>query len=253
MTLALEAFTKSIQASTLHEIWGDGELVITPWEFRDGEPVIVYAKQVDADRFVVTDRGQATDNLANAGLDLGRESVRRSWNAVRESLPQPLQKFGTTESEWVLATQSDTTSLGEAITHVAQAAMRADGLRALIAPPRKPRQFADWVVREAADRDLSVLPFAEISSGAGIRRRVTVKIHGRQDAYVQAVGRRQDAWEAFDKVRSLFMDSTVPRQQRFALIEEHSPITSAQREGMALHSNVIEQRSVSVWLDDLAA
>lgn len=252
MSQVLDAFTRSVAAATAVEMWGDGELVVTPFGLRDGEPVVVYVKQVDGDTFYVTDRGQASDSLMIGGLDFGRPQVNNSWNAVRESveqamlIPEPL-------SEWELATYASSETLGYAISHVAEAALRADGLRALAAP-RAPRLlFSDWVIAEAGKRGLTVHPNAVIPSAGAIRRKVSTKVSGAKTAYINAIGPKAEPWGAFDHARSLFADSNVNSNERVTLVAHGSRLDRDQLDAIKIHSRVFEEGGYSYLLDELAA
>lgn len=250
MSLVLDAFSASIARATQVEKWRDGELLVTPWTFRDGEPVVVYVHEIDRDVYLVTDRGQATDNLMVAGLDFDRAVVARSWDAVQSSLELGLP---IDPSHWELRTASHGTELGDAINRVAEAALRADGLRALSSTRAKQPRFNEWVIRAASDRGLTVVPNAELRSNLGIRRKVSVQIKGREDAYVQAIGVTQDSWDAYDRTRSLFTDTNLEIQQRVTVVATGSKLSAEQVRGIALHSRVVEEAAVVPWLDELAA
>lgn len=253
MSMLLDVFTQNMTRASQVEAWSDGELLVTPWTFRDGEPISIYVESHGRDQFLVTDRGQASDNLMVAGLDFGRKNVMHSWESVQRSVEPDLSVMAA-PSKWELRGTATAESLGAVMHQVAEAALRADGLRALSAvrTAGAPR-FNEWVIKAASDRGLAVVPLAEIRSTTGVRRKVTALIQGRSEAYVQAIGATKDAWEAHDRARSLFMDAEVDARQRFTVIAADSHLTGDQIRSIGQHSVVVEQGAVPGWLDTLAA
>lgn len=253
MTIALDALASTFTRGTTSEPWRDGELVVTPWTFRDGEPVVLYVHQPMPEGYVVSDRGQSSDSLMLAEVDLARKDVLRSWDAVRRSIDMD-QPFPVPGSQWELAATSDLGSLGAAMSAVAAAALRADGLKALARTRVRGKRFGDWVIQSASEAGLAVTPLAPITTPIGVSRKVSALLEGdKRKAYVQAVGDSQDPWEAYDRSRSVFMDSGLPSDEKFTIVAEDSRLTSVQLAGIKQHSEVVLEADAMAMFRSLNA
>ncbi len=250
MTSALEAFRATLDEIAHAEPWGDGELLITPWEFSDHEPIVLYVRGGGGD-FLVSDRGQASDNLNLAGLDFSKPAVSRSWAAIQRSVESD-PFVHRVASQWELAARSSEGDLGLAIHQVAEAAIRADGLRVLAGARTTAPRFSQWVISEASARGLSVVPRAEIQSTVGVKRQVSALIEGSRKAYVQALGPTHDAWESYDRARSLFSDTKLDIRERFTVVSRDSTLTAEQLRGIGQYSEVVDEKDFSGLLERVA-
>ncbi len=250
MSIALDAFKATLDEIARSEPWGDGELLVTPWEFSDQEPIVLYVRALDG-TYVVSDRGQAADNLNLAGLDFQKAAVSRSWLAIQQSVEND-PFVHRIQSKWELAARSDFADLGLAIHQVAEAAMRADGLRVLTGGRSNAPRFETWVIKEAHEEGLIVVPRAEIESTFGFKRRVSVLVEGKRKAYIQAVGPTQDVWDSFDRARSLFADSTLDFNERFTVLSRDSALSGEQVKAIAKYSDVVDEKDYTGLLKQVA-
>jgi hypothetical protein len=253
VTQIVESFLSSLTKRVTSEPWAGGELVTTPWGFRDGEPVALLVRQQDDGSFLVSDRGAAADSLLLADVDLDARVIKRSWSALRDSLEFPLPA-GSVRSVWEFAAVASADQLGAAMQEVAEVSSRADGLRNWSGKTRQRSSVGDRLLGEALRRDIDVMPHARIESKFGARRSVTAKLTGRSaNAYVQAIGRQADPWNATDKARSLFADSSVPNRERFTLVEDGAPLRAEHLKGIEQHSRVVLEHDMAEFLEELAA
>lgn len=250
MSIALDAFRATLEEIAHTEPWGNGELLVTPWEYSDHEPIVLYVRDFDGE-FVVSDRGQASDNLSLAGVDFQKRAVARSWKAVQASVESdPFVVW--IPSPWEIAARATQTDLGLAIHQVAEAAMRADGLRVLTGARTRGTRFDAKLISEASEAGLTVVPHAEIQSTVGVKRKVSVLIEGTRKAYVQAVGPTQDAWESYDRARSLFADTQLDMKERFTVLSRESTLSREQIRGIGQHSEVVDEEDFPELLQRVA-
>lgn len=198
--------------------YGDGHLISLPTTFASGNLVTLLVT-IDGGVVTVTDRGLAAEELTDVGLDFSSGRLARSFAAVRDSTGlAPM--FGA--EEWELTASADAADIAVAIQAVADAAIRAEGLRALAAS-RRSVTFADRAIHRVAART-AVVPRARMPGKHGAARPVTLSYKGRdrENYYVQALaGRDSDTRiRAYDHASGLFLGATPSLSHRVALLQE---------------------------------
>jgi len=219
--------------------YGRGQLLTLPWSFGDGESVSLYIEEVGSG-YLVSDRGLAASQLAIAGVDLSTRSAGASWRAVRNSVdaaPSPIPSV----DDFEIAAFAEADNLGITMTAVGEAVLRADGLRALAAPPRA-ATFSERVIRNAAERGVTVLPRARLKTRHGGERHVTCRVEGRRWAYVQALGVAGGPNDAYDRTRSVFADADVSSDRLVAIVADDARLAAWQEESLHDVGTVVHER-----------
>ncbi|WP_156686773.1 hypothetical protein [Mycobacterium sp. Marseille-P9652] len=214
----IDAIVKGYRETLKAVPYGDGHLVSLPTTFASGNLVTVLVT-IDDGVVTVTDRGLAADELSDAGLDFSSGRLARSFAAVRDSTGLP-PMFGA--EEWELTAAADAADVAVAIQAVADAAIRAEGLRAL-AGSRRSATFADRAIDRVAART-PVVPRARMPGKYGPGRLVTLSYAGRdsENYYLQALaGRDSDTRiRSYDHASGLFLGATPSLNHRVALLQK---------------------------------
>ncbi len=247
-----EEFAAAVKTQSTTRSYGSGRLLTLPWALADGESVTLYVEQFGDDVFHITDRGMAADALALAGVDLGTKGAASSWAAVKRQLDVPTSVL-TDVGQYELAGSSDTSGLGVALASVAEAVLRADGLRVL--SNIRPRlTFPDRVIRHAHDKSLAVIPRAPVPTRFGATRSVTCRVEGKDWAFVQALSAGSHFNEAYDHARSIFGDAREDQRKHLvAIVAEAARPEPWQLRSLKEHSKVILEREQDDFFASLAA
>ena len=135
-----------------------GELVLTPYDYPDGETVSLLVRQLDGDLYLVSDLGLAAARLDEAGVDITRGGGHRSWKLLTADLSAPAAEA----NEYEIAAVADEQSLGTTMIRIGQAAIHSDALQA-VHGRRRPHSFKERSMKRAAGFNLAVRPGAEIA------------------------------------------------------------------------------------------
>lgn len=230
--------------------YGDGELISLPATFASGALVTVLAVIAD-DVATVTDRGLAADELADAGLDISTGRVARSFAAVRNSTGlAPV--FGA--ENWEITASVDAADIAIAVQAVADAAIRADGLRAL-AKSRRLADFAEQSVDLISHRT-SVIPRAKMPGVHGSLRRVTLSYPGRDHKpyYEQALPGRDSETRvrSYDHASGLFLGAAPDLLHRVALLQQ-GDWELWQVKNLSQVCQVVEEKDADEFVAETAA
>lgn len=102
----------------------NGELVMTPYDFPDGETVTLRVHQTDDDSYLISDLGLAASRLDETGIDITRGSAHELWEAITEDLVDGYE----------ISTSTNREHLGETMMRIAQITIRTDVLRLINIP-----------------------------------------------------------------------------------------------------------------------
>lgn len=229
--------------------YGDGHLVSLPATFESGNLVTVLISRTDGVA-TVTDRGLAADELAIAGLDLTGRAAR-SFAAVRDSTGlAPM--FGA--DDWEISASVDAADVAIAVQAVADAVIRADGLRALVTAAR-PASFGDKTIARFAAH-AAVVPRDKMPGKHGAMRRVTFSYRGRDEAqyYVQALAGRdtETRVRSYDHASGLFLGAAPEPNHRVALLQ-HGDWERWQIENLREVCRVVDEQDAEQLVADTAA
>jgi hypothetical protein len=225
-------------------------LLCLPWTFSDGENLQLLVEEVERGVYVVSDRGLAADALSMQGVDLDATSVRKSWNAVRESIDAPPPMADRSEA-FSLAAMASRDGLGAAMTAVAESMLRAEGL-VFLRPGRHARTFAERVVQRAGmHRSLTIVPRAMIPGRHGGKRQVTLRVDNHNRTYVQAVSRSGN--EAYDRAKSVFSDAEKDAGARVSIVADTAELEGWQLKGLREVGEVVAEREQDGFFASLAA
>ncbi|RBY75972.1 hypothetical protein DQ239_15825 [Blastococcus sp. TF02-09] len=231
-------FSGAVRESAIDVPYGDGRLLTLPWALHNGECVAILVEPVADGLYRLSDRGLAADVLATANVDLGSPSLQGRWQTVQRSLalrpsvvPPP--------NAYELSGDATTDELGTALTTLAEAILRADGLQILGKPDRQ-LTFAERVVKDVYSAELPATPRAPLPNRFGGQRRVTCRIDPpRKPAlFVQALA-SGDPNASYDHARALFADAQIDRQQLISVIQPHWG-QAWHREALAAVSHVVD-------------
>jgi hypothetical protein len=153
---------------------GHGYLFTLPHTPHDGTPVELYV-EFDGQTARINDQGLLSNHLDVAGVDLGKKQIATAWTRIQTSVGYA-PDFSA--KPWELSALAERNRLSSALYAVADAAVRADGLRVL-ASQYRPRSFSERVVRTLGRR-LTVVPRAVIPGKYGSQRVVTCSVGVRQ-------------------------------------------------------------------------
>jgi Domain of unknown function DUF1828 len=230
---------------------GTSYVVYTPLSFENGRVVTIYVRPVHEDHYTVTDSGQATDELAIAGVDLStNKAAGRSWDAIRRALDVPpalLDDVG----EFELSGAATADSLGQVVMRLSEAAIRVDGLK-VFAPGHRRRLFTERVISTAGAHGLAVIPRPKLRTRFGGRREVTCRVEGHHGVYVQALS-ATSVMEAYDHVRSIFTDSELSPDNKLTAIQGTAKVESWQVAALREVSTVVFEPDLGDFYDTLAA
>lgn len=234
--------------------WADssGELIGTPWDLSDGEPLVLGIQEIGDGVYNVTDRGMLVSSLTTAGVDFGRKGAVESLKAVTRSIGRsPL--LGHRPHEFEIGASADADTLGDVVVEVGQAALRADALRALAPKPRRAR-FDARIIRIAGEVDLTVQPRAQMPLRfAGRSRPVSCQVIGKSgNAFVQAIGSGANTGAAYDHARAIFADAEM-HVTGMAAIEGGAHLDDWQRVSLGEVSTVVEEADLRDQFEQLAA
>lgn len=170
----------------------------------------------------ITDRGVTADQLEDAGVNVDDQPrAARSFAAVRDSIGLP---FAIGAGPWEIASSVDVGDIAIAVQVLADAAIRADGLRVLGSGNRA-TSFADKSVSRLSART-AVVPKAKMPGRHGGDRQVTLAYKGNDDArfYVQALsGSDKDSrTRSYDHASGLFLGAPPDQKHRVALRQNAS-------------------------------
>jgi len=218
MSAVIDAIAQGYRDSLSAVPYRGGELVSLPAAFTSGTLVTVHVV-ISQDTVTVTDRGLTADELCDAGLDLQTTRVARSFAAVRDSTGLP-PAFGS--EDWEITASADIGDIAIAIQSVADAAIRADGLRVLSTVKRR-MTFADRALRKFLDR-AAVVPHPKMPGKYGSNRQVTLSYGGKDELpyYVQALsgGDNEARVRSYDHASGLFLGATPDMSHRVALLQQ---------------------------------
>ncbi|WP_430298462.1 hypothetical protein [Sinomonas sp. B1-1] len=244
-----DAFAEALE-SVIHERPSDGgrELFL-PWSLEDGTSITLFVQEHAPDLFCISDRGLAAASLAIAGIDLASRRIAGNWRMIRRSAGEPVVGWPTTD--WEITAASDRASLGEAMTRVAEAVLRADGLR-MTAPGFKARHFGDVVVQKALLTRRSVLPNADLRNKFGGSRKVTCMIQGQRELFLQALSGAGATNDQFDHARSVFLDAEAEKDQLVTVIAHDAALRPWQRVGLERVGRVVDEGDLEGFLKTAA-
>lgn len=244
----VDAFAQAITNRAHAVRYGDGELLTLPWSFADGDSLSLLVT-VERGHYTISDRGQAADALAIAGVDLSTRGASASWQAVRRSTGVPPAVMAE-DDPYVLSASATEDTLAEALIAVGETMLRADGLRVL-ATHRRAVTFSDRVIRRVSTRSgLAVVPHAKLRTRHGGERQVTCRVDGRRQAYVQALSGSSNILDAYDHTRAVFADAGEPRDSLVVLVADDAKLQSWQRSALSEVSTVVlEREQDDLWAD----
>jgi hypothetical protein len=191
---------------------GYGYLFTLPHTLHNGTPVELYV-EFDGHAARINDQGLLSHHLDMAGVDLEKNRIATAWNQIQTSVGYA-PDFSA--KPWELSALAERNRLSSALYAVANSAVRADGLRVL-ASQYRPRSFSERVV-STLGRRLTVVPRAVIPGKYGSQRVVTCSVGVKTVNYIQAIG-GSDRMGSFDRTISLFNSSTIPADNRIALLQ----------------------------------
>lgn len=230
--------------------YGDGDLITLPATFTSGRLLSVLVT-LSNDIVTVTDRGLSADELADVGVDIAAGRANRSFHAVRDSTGLP-PMFGA--DEWEISVTADIADIAVAVQAVEDAAMRADGLRALSRSIR-PVTFADQAVNLVGSR-VEVVPKARMPGKHGANRQVTLSYLGNdeQPYYVQALsgGGSETRMRSYNQASGLFIGAEPQRSYRVALLQ-HAAWDGWQVENLRDICRVVDEDEVNDFVKLTAA
>ncbi len=119
---------------------GYGYLFTLPHTLHDGTPVELYV-EFDGQTARINDQGLVSNHLDMAGVDLGKKQIATAWSRIQTSVGYA-PDFSA--RPWELSAFAQRSQLSSALYAVADAAVRADGLRVL-ASQYQPRSFSERV------------------------------------------------------------------------------------------------------------
>lgn len=210
------AFTSTLD-SRAHR---DGELITLPISLSNGNLVQIYVEQMSDDLWFVSDDGVTAQELAMAGVNLASQKPAiASWAELIRSLPLDPPVLRDDVNEYELAGLAPAGRLGTAMLALAEGVIRGEGLRAL-APSFRARRFRDVIVKAATTHDLPVLVDAPMPTKHGGHRKVSVKVIGRRETYMQAVSARGAVIDGFDKAQAVFSSAEVPPESLVAVMSD---------------------------------
>jgi len=117
---------------------GYGYLFTLPHTLHDGTPVELYV-EFDGQAARISDQGRLWHHLDMAGVDLGKKQIATAWKQIQTSVGYA-PVFSA--EPWELSAFAERSQLSSALYAVADAAVRADGLRVL-ASQYWPRSFSE--------------------------------------------------------------------------------------------------------------
>ncbi|MEI4273983.1 hypothetical protein TEK04_19855 [Klenkia sp. LSe6-5] len=245
-------FADTVRGSASQVSYGSGHLLTLPWSLHNGESIAILVEPLADGIFRLSDRGLAADTLAMADLNLASGKVAERWAHVKRSIdirPSALPPVDAFE----LSGDAHVSELGEALTALAEAIMRADALH-VFAKPARQLTFDQRVVQAVLAADVPVTTQAPLPHKFGGHRKVTCRLEpeNRSRIYLQAVATGSDENSAYDHVRSLFADAEVDPDQLVAVVREGWG-EKWQRSALAEVSTVIDDRSLPSRLAELAA
>jgi hypothetical protein len=246
----IDAIVKGYRDALEAVPYGDGHLISLPTTFASGNLVTVHVA-IEGGVVTVTDRGLAAEELADVGLDFSSGRLARSFAAVRDSTGlAPM--FGA--EEWELTASADAADIAVAIQAVADAAIRAEGLRAL-SVSRRSVTFADRAIRQLSTRT-PVVPRAKMPGKYGAERLVTLSYKGRdsQNYYVQALAGRDSETRSrsYDHASGLFLGATPSVTHRVALLQK-GEWESWQVNNLTEVCKVVEETEADKFIAETAA
>lgn len=236
----------------LHRFGADGALITLPHTLQDGTPVQVLVER-EGKLVTVTDRGLVADHLDMFGVDLDRTTVAGSWAAIRAGITFS-PAIGS--DDWDISAMGGQGEMAALVQAVADAAVRADGLRVL-ASGHTPKSFAGRVVAAIGER-VAVVPRAALPDRFGAQRQVTCSVGVSNVRYVQALssGSKARRVQNFDKARSMFSSSTAPEKHRVSLLEgsastwDRWQMDGLREVGVVAFDHDIDRFIVGVLADD---
>lgn len=250
---AIEAVSQAFTSSLASNKHGAGELVTMPIALGNGNLVQVYVERVSDELWFVSDEGQTAGELALAGVNLSsQKNAAASWEALVRSLPISPPVLRDHVGDYVLAGQVESGRLGIAMLAIAEAAVRGDGLRAL-APGYRARRFRDVIVQSAGRHDLPVLIDAPMPTHHGGSRRVSVKVAGAQDTYLQAISGKGSVIDGFDKAQAVLSSANVPKERLVAVLARSVRLEAWQWETLRDHGIPIVETELDHYMEQLAA
>ena len=251
---AIESVLDAFSRGLVTQPFEDGELMTVPLALASGALVRVYVEQLADDAWLVTDRGQASSELALAGVNLEQNrSAAMSWYAIVRDLDLSPPVLTTRAADYELAGLTSRSTLGESVLVVAEAALRADALRAL-APGFRRRRFRDVIIRTAGEYELPVIPDAPMPVRHGGQRRVTCRVDGDGSKYyMQGVSANSKGLNGFDRAQSVLSSADVHDGEVLAVVESGMSLRGWQREMLDEHGRVLFETDLSGFMRQLAA
>lgn len=253
MEAVLQAFGRRLDSHRYRR----GELITLPMSLGNGNLIQVYVEQVDAERFLVSDLGQAAFELATAGVSLepGR-AAGRSWELIVKNLSLDPPLLVEQADDYQLVGTSVPNRVGESVLELAEAVLRADALRGL-APSRRGRRFRDTIVAAAGRANLHVLPDAPMPTKHGGLRRVSLAVYpadqGAPEIFIQAVGQRSSSIEGFDKAQAVLTSASLPTDRLVAALADGLRLETWQIETLRDHGTAIMERDLDAFMTNLAS
>jgi hypothetical protein len=245
----IDAIADGYRNSLASVPYEDGELISLPATFASGALVTVLAT-ISGGVATVTDRGLTADELGDFGLDLSSGRAARSFIAVRDSTGLA-PAFGA--EEWEITARVDAADIAIAVQAVADAAIRADGLRAL-AQTERVASFAEKTI-DRISITTAVVPRAKLPGKHGSDRKVTLSYLGRdsQNYYVQALAGRDNETRirSYDHASGLFLGASPSITHRVALLQ-HGRWERWQVENLTEVCKVIDEREADQFIADTA-
>ncbi|WP_314905701.1 DUF1828 domain-containing protein [Propionibacterium acidifaciens] len=229
-----------------------GELVLTPYDYPDGETVSLLVRQLDGDLYLVSDLGLAAARLDEAGVDITRGGGHRSWKLLTADLSAPAAEA----NEYEIAAVADEQSLGITMIRIGQAAIHSDALQA-VHGRRRPHSFKERSMKRAAGFNLAVRPGAEIVNRYGGRRRLsfTAQAPSGRVGYVITIGTASGASVGHDRAVATFGEFTdVGKKDKLVLVDKGIPMQDWQIESLRdISSLYSEDEQDQLWREFAAA
>ncbi|MFC2623677.1 MAG: DUF1828 domain-containing protein [Propionibacterium acidifaciens] len=251
MTTVLDAFKQELANRVSSIRIESGELVLTPYDYPDGETVSLLVKQLDGGLYLVSDLGLAAARLDEAGVDITRGGGHRSWKLLTTDSSAPVAGV----DEYEIAAVADEQGLGATMVRIGQTAIHSDALQA-VHGKRRPHSFKERSMKRAARFNLAVKPGAEITNRYGGRRRLsfTAQAPSGRVGYVITIGTTSGATAGHDRAVATFGEfAEVGKKDKLVLVDEGIPMQDWQIESLRDVSTLCSGDEQDGFWRDLAA
>lgn len=203
--------------------FGNGFLVHTPLTYSDGDTVTIAVFPLGSG-YRITDRAEAMDRLAEAGLAL---SASNRATELIDMLRRGAQLAPIEAHELEVANFVEEPQLAAGILHIARVAQSIEHLRWTIREP-SPQPYRDVVITETAEiarrHHWRWRPSARVQLRNGQERRLTATVDvGHRTGYLQALA-LPDRNQAVEHVYFMFHELDVDPAQKLAVVDMRSAV-----------------------------